>query len=115
MEDAEWWEEVREYVLLALVTVVAIVSAMVAIYQTIREFSHLLENEKIKLRCVRTNVQICENSAVAICNKSTLRFNKDFGSPPRAQRCRIFVLICALTAPKPSVFRLLNPSGIKSI
>ena len=42
-----------------------------------------------------------------------LRFNKDFGSPPRTQRCRISVLICALTAPKPSVFSKLNPSGIK--
>ena len=41
-----------------------------------------------------------------------LRFNKDFGSPPRTQRCRISVLICALTAPKPSVFSKLNHSGI---
>ena len=34
---AERWEEVGEYVLLSLVTVVAIVSAMVAIYQAIRD------------------------------------------------------------------------------
>ena len=53
----------------------------------------------VKIHRCYSNVQIREFSAVAICNKSNSRFNKDSGSPPRTQRCQVSVLILRVNGP----------------